>query len=475
MPISRHWKALGAGFTLCTILGLTAAPAPAQTTTASDAAALAARVEALEQQIARERQATEEHLRLLEEEIKALKALAAQNVAAPAAAPTPPPVPAPPPPVAAPAPIAIASGAGGKNFLNLSLDGLIAAGGSTGADIANLQPGGHDPSQRGFTVQNLEAVFDGAVDPYFKGQANVVLQIAPDGSTNVELEEAYVTTTSLPAGLQLKAGQFFTDFGRLNATHPHAWDFVDVPLVNARMLGGDGLRSTGIRGSWLVPTPFYSELFLAVQNSQGETLNSFRSVPGETLFGRPVEETSVKGLADMLFTPRYTASFDIGDTQTVLLGASGAFGPNGTGRDGRTRIYGLDGFWKWKSPRAMGGFPFVKVQAELMQRDLTAAETEIFPREHFHDWGGYAQVNWGYKLGWVAGLRVDNVGGDIGMPADPTLAERWRVSPVWTWFPTEFSKLRLQYNYDHGKLFGHEQSLWLQLEFLLGAHAAHKF
>src|SRR5436190_5433410 len=286
MPISRHWKALGAGFTLCTILGLTAAPAPAQTTTASDAAALAARVEALEQQIARERQATEEHLRLLEEEIKALKALAAQNVAAPAAAPTPPPVPAPPPPVAAPAPIAIASGAGGKNFLNLSLDGLIAAGGSTGADIANLQPGGHDPSQRGFTVQNLEAVFDGAVDPYFKGQANVVLQIAPDGSTNVELEEAYVTTTSLPAGLQLKAGQFFTDFGRLNATHPHAWDFVDVPLVNARMLGGDGLRSTGIRTSWLVPTPFYSELFLSVQNSQGETLNSFRSVPGETLFGR---------------------------------------------------------------------------------------------------------------------------------------------------------------------------------------------
>ena len=159
----------------------------------------------------------------------------------------------------------------------------------------------------------------------------------------------------------------------------------------------------------------------------------------------------------------------------VLLGASGAFGPNGTGRDGRTSLYGIDGFWKWKSERAMGGFPFVKVQAELMQRDLTAAATEIFPREHFHDWGGYAQVNWGYKPGWVAGLRFDNVGGDDGMPADPTLAPRWRVSPVWTWFPTEYSKLRLQYNYDHQKLFGHEQSLWLQLEFLLGAHAAHKF
>ncbi|HXU44112.1 MAG TPA: ABC transporter C-terminal domain-containing protein, partial [Thermoanaerobaculia bacterium] len=126
-----------------------------------------------------------------------------------------------------PAPLTIVSGAGGKNFLNLSLDGLIAAGSSTSKDIAALQTGGHDPIQRGFTVQNVEAVFDGAVDPYFRGQANVVLQIDDKGQSTVELEEAYATTTSLPAGLQLKAGQFFTEFGRLNPTHPHTWDFVD--------------------------------------------------------------------------------------------------------------------------------------------------------------------------------------------------------------------------------------------------------
>ena len=42
--------------------------------------------------------------------------------------------------------------------------------------------------------------------------------------------------------------------------------------------------------------------------------------------------------------------------------------------------------------------------------------------------------------------------------------------------PTEYSKLRLQYNFDHGDAFAHaEHSVWLQLEFLLGAHAAHKF
>jgi hypothetical protein len=46
---------------------------------------------------------------------------------------------------------------------------------------------------------------------------------------------------------------------------------------------------------------------------------------------------------------------------------------------------------------------------------------------------------------------------------------------VLTFYPSEFSKIRLQYNYDRGEFFGTEHSIWLQLEFLLGAHGAHKF
>lgn len=50
-----------------------------------------------------------------------------------------------------------------------------------------------------------------------------------------------------------------------------------------------------------------------------------------------------------------------------------------------------------------------------------------------------------------------------------------RVSPNITWYPTEFSKLRLQYNHlwqEHGQ---EDDAIWLQMEFMLGAHAAHKF
>src|SRR6185295_3256162 len=165
-----------------------------------------------------------------------------------------------------------------------------------------------------FTVQTVETVFDGAVDPYFRGQANIVFQIDDHGATTAELEEVYVTSTSLPHGLQLKAGQFFTEIGRLNPSHPHSWDFVDQPLVNGRFFGPDGLRSTGARVSWLLPTNFYSEAFLTVQNSQGETATSFRSAPGETLFGRDIERRQVSGLAELLVVPRYALSFDLSDT-----------------------------------------------------------------------------------------------------------------------------------------------------------------
>jgi len=51
----------------------------------------------------------------------------------------------------------------------------------------------------------------------------------------------------------------------------------------------------------------------------------------------------------------------------------------------------------------------------------------------------------------------------------------WRLSPNLTWYPTEFSKIRLQYNYDDQAIFGTASSVWLQFEFLLGAHAEHKF
>ncbi|MBI4663739.1 MAG: hypothetical protein HY735_33475 [Verrucomicrobia bacterium] len=394
---------------------------------------------------------------------------------------------------------------GPHSYLNLSFDALFAAGGSTANDIERgLQLGGHDPVQRGFTVQNLETTFEGMVDPYFRGQANIILQIDREGESFLEVEEAYLETLSLPGRLQLKAGQYFTEFGRLNQFHPHVWDFVDQPLVNGRFLGGDGLRNAGARLSWLAPTPFYSELFLSAQNSQGETAASFRNGnEGEPLFGRLMDQGSVQSLGDMLFVPRYAASFNLSESQTLLAGVSAAFGPNGSGPDTDTQLYGLDLFWKWKPVNHNKGFPFVSWQSEAMLRRYEAGAfdwdrngdgnldpdeqdadgngtPDLLARETLSDWGFYSQLLWGIRPRWVAGLRGDYVAGSQAgyeelLGDDLQRGRRWRLSPNFTWFPTEFSKLRLQYNHDDRKSIGVDHSVWLQFEFLLGSHGAHKF
>ena len=414
----------------------------------------------------------------------------------------------------------------GSAYMDMGLVATFAAGGSTASDIGELQPGGHDPNQRGFTVQGVEVNFTGAVDPYFRGNANVLFGLDAGGETFVELEEAWVESVALPGNLQVRGGQLMTDFGRVNTQHPHAWSFVDSPLVNARFLGPDGLRNPGARVSWLAPTAFYSELFLSVQNSQGETASAFRSSGGhvhgeeeeeETPFGfrHADNDRGVRSGDDLLFTPRWASSFELTENQTVLAGVSAAFGPNSSGGAGdtRTEIYGADFTWKWKSPTHQRGFPFVMWQSEVMLRkyDLGAFDWADEPAdgllvlesdgvtpaalgsETVSDWGFYSQMLWGFKPGWVAGLRFDYVTGErasyetaglivqdsegnqSSLGRDPFRNQRWRLSPNLTWYPSEFSKIRLQYNYDDRRDMGVDHSVWLQFEFLLGAHAAHKF
>ena len=369
--------------------------------------------------------------------------------------------------------------------MNISFDGLFSLAGSTARDVDHIEVGDHDPHQRGFNARNEEIAIDGAVDPYFEGFANIVLKLNNNNETEIELEEAFLQTTSLPFGLQVKGGQFFAPFGRLNQMHPHTWDFADAPLVHGRLLGPDGLRGVGAQIAWSVPVPWYSQLIFAVQNGRGGTGYSFRN-PGAngTFFGRLTTDREARGLQDFVWIPRWENSVNLSDTQTVLGGISGAFGSNETGANSRTQIYGADLLYKWKSPRAEGGFPFVKWQTEAMYRRFEAGRgiDQTFPvAETFHDWGMYSQVLWGFKKGWVAGVRGDYLHmQDSRFTDDDVRQSRSRVSANLTWYPTEFSKIRLQYNHDFLEenefLAARDvDSVFLQFEFILGAHGAHKF
>ena len=143
---------------------------------------------------------------------------------------------------------------------------------------------------------------------------------------------------------------------------------------------------------------------------------------------------------------------------------------------------------KWRPVDADRGWPFVTWQSEISRRDYWADDfddgVDVFESSKLEDWGLYTQVLWGFVRDWAVGVRYEFAGGakdsvdafaDRG--EDPFRNDRHRVSPLLIWQPTEYSRLRLQYNWDHAEQLTASQahSVWLGIEVLIGDHPAHVF
>jgi hypothetical protein len=192
-----------------------------------------------------------------------------------------------------------------------------------------------------------------------------------------------------------------------------------------------------------------------------------------------------------VYLVRWENSWELSREITTKLGASAVFGPNASGPDGRTIIFGGDLKATWRPVRNFRGWPFLEWQTEVMQRNYKAdafvsaangngAVTNL-PRQTLYDWGLYSQLLYGFAYRWTGGARVeyaDGSGGSVGgRHNDPFRDQRFRFSPLLTFHVTEFSRLRLQYNYDWADHLpgNNAHTVWFGIEVLYGSHPAHKY
>lgn len=101
-----------------------------------------------------------------------------------------------------------------------------------------------DKGKLRLNLHEIEIAANGYLNPYTR--SDIFLAIHGPEAT-LEIEEAYITIVrGLPLGLQLKAGQYLIDFGKLNTQHPHQWSWVERPLMHTEMFGDDGLRDVAV-------------------------------------------------------------------------------------------------------------------------------------------------------------------------------------------------------------------------------------
>jgi hypothetical protein len=328
--------------------------------------------------------------------------------------------------------------------------------------------GGHDPNSFGFNLQGLELAVGATVDPYFRFDSAILFSLF-----GVEIEEAFITTLALPWKLQVRAGQFKTDVGRLNPTHLHSWKFVTQPLVNAKYFGGESLRGLGVEVSRLLPTPWYSEVLASVQNIGGAaTGRSFA----------PTQQ-DIDGPLDLTLNTRLENFFELSTQVDLLWGLGWVTGRNHSGRGNVTDIYESDLFLRWRNVTE-GGRHEVGWQTEFMLRRRQVPLTVL------QDWGGSSFVYYSpskyfefatrYEL--VSGIDPEETEGNTVDPLDPNWTDlRHRGAINASWMPSHFSRLRLEYQVDYlsyreemdADALNHQ--VFLQLEVVTGAHGAHDY
>jgi hypothetical protein len=98
-------------------------------------------------------------------------------------------------------------------------------------------------------MTEVELAFQAIVDPY--ARADFFLSAGPEG---LEVEEGFITFTTLPANLLLKVGKMRASFGKVNTLHTHTMPTADRPLVTDNLVGGEeGISDAGMSLSKLFP------------------------------------------------------------------------------------------------------------------------------------------------------------------------------------------------------------------------------
>ncbi len=318
-----------------------------------------------------------------------------------------------------------------------------------------------EESEFNLTSPDMEIVVAGYLNPY--SRADLVL--AWEGGEKAEIEELYATILrGLPLGMNLRAGKYRLEFGRLNPVHPHAYSFVHQPLPHEMYFGEEGLNDMAIRASFALPTgKLNTEVMAAVL--RGEVLAGEE----EEITEEPLEITksvaALEGEEPRIkpgFFGRITTSGSLSESAELTAGVSVVTSEYDRDERLRARVFGIDAKYKWKPNRNSA----LTIEGEYLNNRREVVEGEAVSSS-----GAYAYLDYRFRQKYNVGTMFEYV-----QDANDNDAHVTRVTGFIGFAPIEETTLiRIVGDWTTPNEGDGFWTATLQFVFSLGPHQPHNF
>ncbi|MCP4050049.1 MAG: hypothetical protein GY730_05015 [bacterium] len=311
----------------------------------------------------------------------------------------------------------------------------------------------HLKNNKKLVVEETELAIQGYLYPAIR--MDVIMSLHRHDSTyQAELEEAYVSFLELylpGAGihipdLSVKAGKKLLDIGKINAVHPHHWNYVTRPDVLNSFFGEHGLSGQGLSFSYLLPAPFFCQWDIGAWY-----IDSADSHDDE----EHSENENVDGMSHYNYLTRLWTSFELSQDQELETGLNAitGYGSHYQEHKDRITVTGFDITYE----------KFISSYQKLFfQNEVYMLKREL-PEGTFNRSGFYSFLNYRMNKYWDCGLRYDYV----EAPSTDTIIMS-HLSAIVTHSLTEMTKARIQYT---KSLRDSDYAIYCQLTFGTGPHS----
>ena len=320
---------------------------------------------------------------------------------------------------------------------NISIGGDFYAAYGTSESEYNRVPSETSWGTGNMFLREVELAVESALDPFSRAKA--FFGIDTDG---IEVEEAYGQWLNFPLNMNLKIGQFKTQFGKLNRYHTHALPQFESPLVLTRFLGIEGLDGFGLSGNFLLPSLIANVNELDIEFITGGKNPSF----------------SDQGKRNFIYIGHLKNFYDLNRSTYIEMGLSGATGYNDPEKTYRTILAGADLTVKW-SPPDRAKYRGAEWMTEVLYSNRKTPEKDI------NAWGIYSSLQYRLSAWWIASIRLDYT----QLPYDNSLEEKGAALAFDFW-QSEFVFFRFQYTLIDRNFDENDNRFIVQTNWAMGPH-----